>query len=194
MIGIISDCDQDTGDRGKATLFCSSTGWAFGPVFESRDQASEFLAWLDVDPRSLEDRDLELRYTAYRAARRVRVECQECRGSGQEADPCDEYPLMCRGCDGYGKRTAVQHAIWLREDDRPMDEPRMPRDDAYFASPPEESETVDEPRQLCPWCNADAALNEPHNNKCQYGRRAERGMATPGSTPPVRPGHEDPAA
>ena len=75
-----------------------------------------------------------------------------------------------------------------------MDEPRMPRDDAYFASPPEESETVDEPRQLCPWCNADAALNEPHNNKCQYGRRAERGMATPGSTPPVRPGHEDPAA
>lgn len=52
----------------KAVLYCSTSMWAFGPVFYATDDKSaeesarEFLTWLRVDPRLLPDRELEERY------------------------------------------------------------------------------------------------------------------------------------
>lgn len=53
---------------GVACLYCSTTGWAFGPVFNSRDEAEDFLAWLEAgelagaldsaDPRRYRDQEL----------------------------------------------------------------------------------------------------------------------------------------
>jgi hypothetical protein len=33
-------------ETGVACLYCSTTQWAFGPLFESREDAEEFLAWV----------------------------------------------------------------------------------------------------------------------------------------------------
>jgi hypothetical protein len=41
-----------TDDRNVA-LFDSVTGYAFGPVFESRDDAEDFMAWFGDHPSSL---------------------------------------------------------------------------------------------------------------------------------------------
>lgn len=49
----------------KAALYCTTTDWAFGPVFqgpEAQEQAQAFLDWLNVDPRQLEDSVLERLY------------------------------------------------------------------------------------------------------------------------------------
>jgi len=57
----------DTGSD-VACLYCSTTGWAFGPVFSCRDDAEDFLAWLEAgelagalvsrDPRRYRDQEL----------------------------------------------------------------------------------------------------------------------------------------
>lgn len=49
--------DEDTG----ACLYDSVTMTAFGPIFDDRDQAEEFLSWLpnNIDARMLTDKDLE---------------------------------------------------------------------------------------------------------------------------------------
>jgi hypothetical protein len=37
---------------GMAVLYCSTSMWAFGPIFEDGDQPQEFLEWLGKnDPR-----------------------------------------------------------------------------------------------------------------------------------------------
>jgi len=59
----------DGGDsNGKACLYDSVTGFAFGPVFENQDEAQDFLDWWDVadnrdhrparDVRVIEDREM----------------------------------------------------------------------------------------------------------------------------------------
>lgn len=46
-----------------AVLYCSTSMWAFGPVFENKDAAMLFLDWLGlVDPRTLSDNELELKH------------------------------------------------------------------------------------------------------------------------------------
>ena len=55
--------ERPTVDEG-AFMYCSCTGWAFGPLFDSADDCKEFLAWLDqerhedVDPRKLPTTEL----------------------------------------------------------------------------------------------------------------------------------------
>lgn len=51
---------------GKAVMFCSTKQWAFGPIFDSPEQANEFLnEYLrygqedGTDPRTLPDIQLE---------------------------------------------------------------------------------------------------------------------------------------
>jgi hypothetical protein len=65
---------------GAAALYCSSSGWAFGPVIRDADGvpapdlALEWLAWLrerGTDPRLLSDADLERAYVTWRDARHV---------------------------------------------------------------------------------------------------------------------------
>jgi hypothetical protein len=45
-----------------AVLYCSTSMWAFGPVFEDEDKAQEFLDWLEVDPRKLDQSQLQSKY------------------------------------------------------------------------------------------------------------------------------------
>lgn len=37
-------------EDGRAVLYCSTTGWAVGPVFRSYEQAQKFLDWLRDTP------------------------------------------------------------------------------------------------------------------------------------------------
>jgi len=67
------------GEEGRAVLYCSTTDWAFGPVFWSYEQAERFLAWLretpneektlmglsKSDPRSYEESALERLYSRF---------------------------------------------------------------------------------------------------------------------------------
>lgn len=62
-----------TGDYGRAILYCSTTDWAFGPVFDEDDEhdatsrAEAFLEWLKTDPRLLSDAEMSARYTEWLA-------------------------------------------------------------------------------------------------------------------------------
>lgn len=55
--------DEAAVDAG-AFLYCTETGWAFGPLFDSADDCKEFLAWIDrdkgedVDARKLPTKEL----------------------------------------------------------------------------------------------------------------------------------------
>ena len=69
--------------RGKTVLFCTTSDTAFGPVFESFDEADDFLAWLredrgasvgwlaeigdGSDPRDYKASDLEALVETYRS-------------------------------------------------------------------------------------------------------------------------------
>jgi hypothetical protein len=52
-VRILQDKDSD-----KCCLYCSTSGWAFGPIFYSGDEAVKFLDWFPGDPRSLSDQEL----------------------------------------------------------------------------------------------------------------------------------------
>lgn len=55
-------------ETGQAALFCSTADWAFGPLFQNRDRAESFLAWLDsIDPRRLNDAELEAKHAEWHA-------------------------------------------------------------------------------------------------------------------------------
>ena len=48
-------CRILSGDDG-AVMYCSTTGWCFGPVFDTAEAAEDFVKMLDdkgVDPRKL---------------------------------------------------------------------------------------------------------------------------------------------
>ena len=72
----------DTTD-GQAILYCSTTDWAFGPLFASHEEAAAFCAWLRehpdasrchslilgltaTDPRSYTDNGLEAQVADFR--------------------------------------------------------------------------------------------------------------------------------
>ncbi len=59
---IIEGFEGGCADTTVAVLFCSTTGWAFGPLFEDLEDAQSFLDWLsareDRDPRNLPDHEL----------------------------------------------------------------------------------------------------------------------------------------
>jgi hypothetical protein len=54
-----------------AALYCSTSMWAFGPIFHGKKEAREFLDWLGVDPRGIEFTDsvLERKVSEFRAQR-----------------------------------------------------------------------------------------------------------------------------
>lgn len=65
---------------GRAVLYCSTTQWAFGPLFRNEEQAERFLVWLrdtpnqfqtllglpKSDPRSYPESVLETLYSKFR--------------------------------------------------------------------------------------------------------------------------------
>jgi hypothetical protein len=52
-------------ESNEAVLYCSTSGWAFGPLFGSRGEAEKFLETLAVDPRKLTDLELRDRYSEF---------------------------------------------------------------------------------------------------------------------------------
>lgn len=58
---------DEEGDSHGAVLYCSVTDWAFGPIFEDRDEAESFLKWLDpTDARTLSDGEMENKVAEFR--------------------------------------------------------------------------------------------------------------------------------
>ena len=49
-----------------AVFYCSTTGWAFGPVMDDEEEAEEFMNWLHGDPRSYTEKDLLNAYAKFR--------------------------------------------------------------------------------------------------------------------------------
>ena len=73
MVFVGHQYTRDDVDSG-AFMYCSSTGWAFGPLFDTPEDVIEFFAWLDadageeVDPRVLSTRELHARHSRWLAA------------------------------------------------------------------------------------------------------------------------------
>jgi hypothetical protein len=59
-------CHILAGKDNHAVFYCSTKGWAFGPLMGNEEEAEAFLKFLDpVDPRNLDDSDLEGRYSEF---------------------------------------------------------------------------------------------------------------------------------
>ena len=75
---ILHDAHSDT-----AALFCSTSVWAFGPVFSNRDgrsadeRAEAFLRWLAVDPRSMTEQDLAIKHSEWFAQEEDQIRREE---------------------------------------------------------------------------------------------------------------------
>lgn len=57
----MSVCILEDRESGQAVFYCSTSGWAFGPVFEDAEQAENFLNYIagehgDTDIRALPER------------------------------------------------------------------------------------------------------------------------------------------
>lgn len=55
---------ESTNDN-QACFYCSTSGWAFGPVMGSAEEANAFLDWIPGDPRTYSDSDLEQKYSEF---------------------------------------------------------------------------------------------------------------------------------
>lgn len=68
-----------------ATLFCSTSDWAFGPVFyeeralgkDAAERAEAFLRWLKRDAREFDQPDLERKYLAWLAQEAAQYRAEE---------------------------------------------------------------------------------------------------------------------
>ena len=56
-------------DFGPCALTCNTSGVAFGPLFEDREEAEAFLEWLPQDPRRYDDQELGRKYSEFRSER-----------------------------------------------------------------------------------------------------------------------------
>jgi len=80
---------------GQQIMFCNTSDWAFGPVFSDDESAEGFIAWLHVDPRSLDEAELSRKVADWRAAK-PRWKCEDC--DTKFKSPLDECP-ECGGSD-----------------------------------------------------------------------------------------------
>lgn len=105
-----------------AALYCSTSDWAFGPVFSQSDtstadeRAKAFLRWLSTnkhhyemhsiascrDARSLTDAGLERAYSAWLAQETAQFERED---GCEHADPCTSNTIdMCEPCEAAFQR------------------------------------------------------------------------------------------
>lgn len=68
----------------EACLYCSTSDWAFGPVFQAEghrsaeERAEAFLRWLRIDPREITDQAaLERKYAEWRAQEAQQFKSEE---------------------------------------------------------------------------------------------------------------------
>lgn len=120
-------------ENNTAVLFCSTSMWAFGPVFDSEEQARAFLKWIVTDPRGIEDSVMERKYLDFCALTKeqqheaglcetlgIEYECAICEDQRklEDADACPEcrgnqrvpdtgiWTKKCPACNGTGKASA----------------------------------------------------------------------------------------
>lgn len=86
--------------EGRVVLVDSTTEWAFGPVFESREDAEAFLAWCPIDVKRLRPGELADAVWRFRQSRKSRGEGPA--GQGGEAGPgkASGSPVVGPGADG----------------------------------------------------------------------------------------------
>jgi len=89
---------------GMATIYCSTTDIAFGPVFydgdnhEADERAEAFIKWLPQDARRYTDTELMQQYTAWLAQedafwkREDAPKCDDC------DEPIPEGQALCAAC------------------------------------------------------------------------------------------------
>ena len=53
-------------DKHESCLYCSTSMFAFGPIFYEGEEPDEFLDWLVADPRGMTDKELEQKVTDWR--------------------------------------------------------------------------------------------------------------------------------
>lgn len=92
-----------------ACLYCSTTGAAFGPLFQSYKEAQLFLHFLGSDPRLLSDGELSAKASAFWAAYRCRQ--------------CDALRLVdeCVGCKNDIPLIPGQFPAYHQEADQDAD-------------------------------------------------------------------------
>jgi len=81
-------------ESGQAVFFCSTSDWAFGPLFPSREAAELFLATDPRDPRLMPDSELEDSFNKF-----TRAYICEC-GNLRDEDACESqaYQIAPDGC------------------------------------------------------------------------------------------------
>ena len=52
-------------DKHESCMYCSTSMFAFGPVFNDGEEPDEFIDWLGEDPRGLSDKDLARKYAEW---------------------------------------------------------------------------------------------------------------------------------
>jgi len=64
------------GEHG-AVLYCNTSMWAFGPVFNTAEDARLFKSWLSKDPRELSDKELREKHTEWLQTRGIDFASEE---------------------------------------------------------------------------------------------------------------------
>lgn len=87
-------------DDDQAALYCSTTEWAFGPLFGSEQEAEAFLGWAHEECpgaglRNLEPSNLETFVSQFRGLYR---ECEDCGDSFFVEFSVDRETLKCGDC------------------------------------------------------------------------------------------------
>jgi len=52
-------------DEYGAVMYCNTSMWAFGPVFNSEEDVWQFKSWLNRDPRDYSESELESKYAEW---------------------------------------------------------------------------------------------------------------------------------
>ena len=67
-------------ETGYQLMYCSTTMWAFGPIFYDDEDVEEFLGWLPKYPRTYSDTELEIKVSEWRSISEESQEyCSKCR-------------------------------------------------------------------------------------------------------------------
>jgi len=109
---------QVLGNHEMACMYCTTTDWAFGPVFcgtDADDRARWFLHWYQEaygDPRRVEDSELESRYGEWLS--KMDKSPGECFICGQPVYKGEKYAKASHNCP-YHVRCADEDDIVVEE-------------------------------------------------------------------------------
>jgi hypothetical protein len=79
-------------EDGKKCFYCTTTMFAFGPVMEEDDDPEDFIAWLKVDPRTMEDSELSSKLAEYQQIMNGKFDTDMVDDIEVEGDYDEDYP------------------------------------------------------------------------------------------------------